>query len=134
MGRKKRFQIKHKQIMWVKYFIPSYIYAALIFTISSIPFAIAPVAGRFTDKYVHLMEYLIFGLLLARSFKNAKAVFFQSRFLILAIVIGGLYGLSDECHQIFVPRRYFELFDITIDVAGVGLGAFIYSMVCRKRM
>ncbi len=41
---------------------------------------------------------------------------------VLSIFIGGLYAVSDEIHQAFVPGRSCEVRDMLIDTTGVILG------------
>lgn len=47
------------------------------------------------------------------------------------------YGISDEIHQLFVPGRAFQLFDIAMDTAGAALAVLlvimIKSIIYRKR-
>ena len=51
--------------MWFKYYLPSYLYAGLIFTLSSYSLVAPPSLPTFSDKWIHFAEYTIFGLLLA---------------------------------------------------------------------
>ncbi len=43
-----------------------------------------------------------------------------------AILIGTLYGVSDEFHQSFVPGRESTIPDIVADAVGSCLGLFVY--------
>ena len=48
---------------------------------------------------------------------------------------GLIYAFSDEIHQIFVPGRTFQLFDILMDISGVTLGcigAMILMLIIKK--
>ncbi len=71
---------------WFKYYFPSYVYAIFIFILSSLPLEvpILPVVKYWSDELAHLGEYVIFGWLLARSFKNTVTPYFKRNFLILA--------------------------------------------------
>ena len=40
----------------------------------------------------------------------------------LPLCFGFLYALSDEIHQLFVPGRSFQFFDIFMDICGVTVG------------
>jgi hypothetical protein len=40
-------------------------------------------------------------------------------------VLSAGYALSDELHQRTVPGRYFDLWDLSADLAGIGLCSFI---------
>lgn len=114
---------------WVKYYLPSYLWALLIFIGSSITVVLPPVAGGMTDQLLHIAEFAVFGFLLARSFKNAQSPIFKREFIILAIIVSLLYGLSDEFHQTFVPNRGFEMLDLLADFIGGILGACIYKII-----
>jgi VanZ family protein len=110
----------------VKRWLPVVGYAALIFVGSSIPGdAINP---RLTihDKVIHATEYAVFAFLLARAF--------GARRWWLAIVLGALFGVSDEFHQTFTPHRSGnDLGDITADVVGSTIGAVAWMLLHRWR-
>jgi VanZ family protein len=50
-----------------------------------------------------------------------------------ATIIGVLYGISDEIHQLFVPGRYFSLQDILINSIGVILASTLYLYTINYR-
>jgi VanZ family protein len=54
--------------------------------------------------------------------------------MFLVLVFSALYGLSDEFHQLFVPRRQFDLKDLAADVAGgtIGLAVLWLSSAMRR--
>ena len=70
----------------------------------------------------HFCEYTVFGALLcyALGWRDPRWLFF-----VIAIVIGSLYGASDEVHQIFVPDRTADVMDWLVDTCGTALGAVI---------
>ena len=106
--------------------IPVVLYMALIFILSSLPGS-TPILQSLEkyvwDKLLHLLEYFVLGILLVR----ALALNFKYRSLehliFMVFVFGGLYGLSDEWHQSFVPLRDSNLYDWMADSTGVLLGA-----------
>jgi len=65
----------------------------------------------------HIMEYLILGTLTRRASSRAASSF----------AFAGLYGVSDEIHQMFVPMRFFSIDDIFANFAGAFLGVLIWS-------
>ena len=111
---------------FVRRWLPVVLYAALIFVGSSIPGnSINP---RFTlhDKIIHATEYAGFAFLLARAF--------GARRWWLAIVVGALYGVSDEFHQTFTPHRSGnDLGDMTADLVGSTIGAVTWMLLLRWR-
>jgi VanZ family protein len=94
--------------------LPVLAWAALIFTLSSIP-------GLGTDlglwdlvlrKLAHAGEYAILGALLLRALRHPP----------LSVALGIGYAISDEIHQHFVPERHGSPLDVAIDAVGVGIG------------
>jgi len=69
----------------------------------------------------------------ARFFKNVEARIFREYFLLSALVVGCLYGVSDEYHQIFAPHRGFEVLDLSADFLGSLLGVVTYARYVRNR-
>ena len=59
-------------------------------------------------------------LLISVAGKNKKGL------ILLVLLIGILYGISDEFHQSFVPGRAFTLLDIFVDSLGVLLAGVVY--------
>ncbi|MDP6685722.1 MAG: VanZ family protein [Candidatus Omnitrophota bacterium] len=114
-------------INFARYRIPFYVYAAVIFFISSLSNPIPEgITIPFFDKILHVCEYMVFGFLAARAFKNSPKRRLSENFYILAIAVSIVYGLSDEIHQFFIAGREFSVFDIIADGTGATLGAFIY--------
>ncbi len=107
--------------------MPLYLYAGLIFFMSSIPELLPRLPISNLDKILHLIEYAIFGLLAARAFKNSHRKSFVRNFKILAILAAIFYGISDEIHQYFVAIRQFSVADMVADGIGGVLGAFYYG-------
>ncbi|MBU0759362.1 MAG: VanZ family protein [Candidatus Omnitrophica bacterium] len=112
---------------FLKYWIPLYLYAALIFYLSGIPRPLPAIHIPFFDKIMHAGEYSIFGYLAARALKNSPRKTFAENFKALAILFSVLYGISDEFHQSFVSDRMASIFDVAADTVGGTLGAFIYG-------
>ncbi len=91
---------------------------ALIFTLSSIP-------GSTLDKiefpYAHPIAHsLLYGMLYYlcyRALSHHRIGRLNSDLsLVIAFLIVGAYGMSDEYHQSFVPGRSEELRDLLIDL------------------
>jgi len=112
---------------FLKYWVPLYIYAGIIFYFSSIPKPLPEIDIPFFDKALHICEYAVFGLLASRAFKNSPRKGFFENFKIMAILISILYGISDEFHQAFVAERHFSVFDMLADGIGGIIGVFVYG-------
>ena len=79
-------------------------------------------------EMMHLLEYLILGILIYNVLTNYKL---NNRFMI-SLMLAFIYATSDEVHQIFVPNRAFEYFDILMDFIGSIIGIFIIDKLKIK--
>jgi len=118
----------------LKYWVPLYLYAGLIFYLSSIPKPLPEVGIPFFDKVLHVFEYAVFGLLASRAFKHSPRKIFFENFVILAVSLSVLYGISDEFHQMFVSERQMSIFDVAADGIGGIVGTFIYSVKFQTKL
>lgn len=81
-------------------------------------------------KLAHATEYAVLGFLLTGSYADRSKK--RLRRTVVPMVLGCLYAVSDELHQLFVPGRSCELTDMLIDSSGVvagtlaGLCLFVY--------
>lgn len=114
---------------FVWYQLPAIFWLIMIFVLSSIPDLTGPdLQFELQDKFYHFLFYLIFGLLIGRAF------YFQSRYrvlkdkyLVIGIIFGVLYGVSDEVHQFYVPGRMMSSWDMLADGLGVIAGILIFQ-------
>ncbi|HKB19736.1 MAG TPA: VanZ family protein [Gaiellaceae bacterium] len=96
--------------------LPVIVWAAVIFTFSSIP-SLGTGLGTWDTilrKGAHMTEYAILGLLLARAIGRELPAF----------AIGILYAITDEVHQHFVRGRHASPVDVLIDTVGLAIGIF----------
>ena len=84
-----------------------------------------------TDKIVHVFEYSLLGILVARALLNTTPWTRRIVFLV-AIMVCFLYGLTDEYHQSFVPGRDSSIFDALADFFGANIGAGVYLLILSK--
>lgn len=105
--------------MW----LPVVLWAAVIFTLSSIPDLSTDLGGWDTvlRKLAHTAEYAILGALLLRALQRALPAF----------VAGVAYAITDETHQHFVTGRHGSPVDVTIDAVGVLAGIVALGFVRR---
>ncbi len=80
--------------------------------------ALPDIPGGFSDKTAHFTEYAVFGLLLARALAGPRWLSITLPFVLGAVAIAGLYGVSDEFHQLLVPGRDFDVKDMVADALG----------------
>jgi VanZ family protein len=83
-------------------------------------------------KAAHLSEYAILGLLAARAFSTSRHFRLRLRWFVASLVLIGIYALSDEYHQSFVPSRTASIYDSMIDIAG-GLTALVLLALWKTR-
>ena len=112
---------------FLKYWAPLCLYAGIIFYISSLSHPLPRISIPYFDKFLHIIEYSIFGILAARALKNSLSGVLNKNFIMFAILITVVYGASDEFHQIFVPFRACDVFDLTADFIGGTIGAIFYG-------
>jgi VanZ family protein len=114
--------------MTIKFFIPAFVWAAAIAVVSSIPdLGAPPVVGlTISDKLAHFTEYFILAGAVAFGFHRSG-----SRWPILwvTLLIGILFGASDEIHQAFVHGRSSEFLDLVADTIGSTAGAGAYLLL-----
>lgn len=110
--------------------LPTVVYMAAIFVISSIPSPALPVPPVLDDRTLHFAEYFGLGLLLmfsAAVFPASEAARFAG-----AAMVGVLYGASDEWHQSFVSQRDSSWSDLGFDVAGVLAALLLVYLLLRR--
>ena len=76
-------------------------------------------------KAAHLFEYAVLAILLQRGVGSEGGW--------RALLIGGIYALSDEFHQSFAPGRNAELLDLAFDILGVVSGLYVAKMVISPK-
>jgi VanZ family protein len=115
-----------KLVTWLWYWLPPLVLMAVIFYLSSsssLPQAQGEWLDALIKKIAHIAEYTLLFLLLVRAWRHSLAISWASmeRALWAAWLTTVAYGISDEVHQSFVPRRHATWYDVVIDVAVPGL-------------
>jgi VanZ family protein len=106
-------------------------YAALIIFVGSRPDLRSPVTFPMWDKFAHLGEYGVFGLLGHMAIARDGRVR-SSR--MLAVAVAGLcVGVLDETIQAYTPGRESSIYDLLADVAGVLLGITLARFIVSRR-
>ncbi len=76
-------------------------------------------------KIAHMTEYGILAFLVYGSFAEQQPFRWRLRQAIWCVGIVGLYSLTDELHQRYVPGRHASLVDCGIDVAGAAIAVIM---------
>jgi VanZ family protein len=98
--------------------LPVLVWAAVIFTFSSIP-SLSTGLGTWDTilrKGAHLTEYAVLGGLLYRALGREP----------LALAVGIAYAATDELHQYFVRGRHASPVDVAIDAVGIAVGMLLW--------
>jgi VanZ family protein len=116
---------------------PVWIHMGLIFILSSIPY-FGALPGNISDKTGHSVGYAVLGILLVRALAHGRASAVTLRTALLAVLLATAYGISDECHQWFVPGRSADMYDAIADaegaaVASLGVWAILKIASHRQR-
>jgi VanZ family protein len=115
------------------YGVPVLAYAGMIFLLSSVPKFPELLPSFFGfDKLVHFSEYYLFGCLILRWLLAERSRFVNRHAVFLTILIGTLYGISDEWQQSFVPGRDASFWDALFDGLAVVTAAVTYPWIIRK--
>lgn len=123
---------KTKHFFWFQF--PAIAWAAAIFIQSSLSDISAPELGfDMQDKVYHAIEYAILGFLLVRALRFQQNLFLQKHAGWLTFLIGSVYAISDEIHQMYVPGRMADASDAIADVVGVALVLITYFLIIRIR-
>jgi len=97
---------------------------ALIFAASSIP-NLTRLPGGISDKSGHSIGYAMLAGVLLRAFAGGRLRGVTWTRSVVAIVLATIYGVSDEFHQLFVPGRSADRYDVLADCIGATGGAAI---------
>jgi hypothetical protein len=113
--------------------LPVLAWAALIFTLSSIPDLGTGLGGwdLAMRKAAHLVEYAILGALLFRALSVAARPLPAASTVLWTWLIGATYAASDELHQHFVPGRQASAVDLIVDAVGVAVGVVAVRLAAR---
>lgn len=111
------------------YILP--ILAALaIFIASSFPgYEVPNMPIMLGDKIVHFAVYFVLGLSILISLVVDKNHWTNAKIIMMSIILGAIYGASDEFHQSFVPGRSVELLDWLADCLGVAFSSLFINQV-----
>ena len=105
--------------------LPVVVWAAVIFTLSSIP-SLGTGLGVWDTvlrKAGHMTEFAILGALLFRALGRELPAF----------AVGVAYAATDEVHQHFVEGRHASPLDVALDAIGVALGILLIRRLSQTR-
>jgi hypothetical protein len=109
---------------------PALLIMAVIFVASSIPRNEMPSFGLWdwvVKKGGHMLGYALLALAYLRGLTTNSGPRPTVRQMLLAVALAGLYALTDEFHQLFVPGRSAAALDVLIDTLGASLGVGVWE-------
>jgi len=111
---------------------PVILQMALIFVASSIP-NLGALPGGVSDKSGHSIGYAMLAGLLLRAFAGGRVRGITWTRGLLAILLATCYGATDEFHQLFVPGRSADRYDVVADFIGATLGVAVGGLASAAR-
>lgn len=76
-------------------------------------------------KTAHFTEYAILGILFYLNLRHHSGQKQSPKLFALAILFSALYACTDEFHQLFVPGRTGQPFDVLVDTLGATFGCLV---------
>lgn len=120
---------------FLKNWLPVFLWAGLIFYLSSVPnlnSGFAAFWDVFLRKLAHSGEFGILFLLVFRALRFGEGISFKKA-LLWSFAIAIFYAFSDEFHQYFVAERQAKMKDVLIDGLGIALlFLFLISIYLRQ--
>jgi VanZ family protein len=112
-----KFSSSHTQI----------VIATMVGTVHTTPAPVIGEVNHLVRKSAHFTEYAILATLTCFAASLTWPRF--ARVTILALIISGLFAISDETHQIFVPSRGPSARDVLLDTLGAATAVFLYRRI-----
>ena len=78
------------------------------------------------DWLTHGIAYLVLAVLICRGLAGGSRRPLTMAGAVLAVLLSGAYGVTDELHQSFVPGRDSSAADVAKDLGGALLGAIAF--------
>ena len=112
---------------------PLFLWAVIILALTSIPGKEMPEINLWNwDKLAHGGVYFILAVLLFRYLYFVRRVALKA-VPGPAILIGIVYGLLDELHQLFIPNRSCTWQDMLANTVGICLGVYLASRFYKNQ-
>lgn len=86
----------------------------------------------FVRKFAHYSIYTLGGILIYNYINTFKVT--PKRKIIISILIGVIYAITDELHQYFVAGRSAQILDVCIDSLGMITGNFTMNYLKKQKI
>lgn len=107
-------------------------WAAVIFVLSSIPNPPGPQGSEWRSIVGHLVEYSVLAFLAAKVLEIWRPGWGWPAVAACAWLFAVAYGITDEFHQSFVPRRHASVFDVMVDAIGALAGVTAWAWMAAR--
>ena len=112
------------------YALPFILLTAGIFIVSHQSKVDYPELGfEWQDKIYHALAYIVYGASIITMFTGIKDSMKKRTVIIFTLLIGILFGLSDELHQSYVPGRDASVEDWIADAIGIMLSISLINPI-----
>lgn len=102
----------------------------VIFLVSSISSFPTVSTGFDLSIIYHFGAFFMFTFFLTLTLTNKKL---DNKTILIVLLLSLIYSLSDEFHQLFVPGRFADVKDVTIDFVGSLCSVLIIKFIKRFR-
>jgi VanZ family protein len=111
---------------------PAIAWTLLIFYLSSLRTLPVPQVFHWQDKVEHAGAFFILCFFIRRAFFHQAAFpLVKENAMTLAVLVSSFYGVLDEIHQLYVPGRSFDYWDMAADATGAGVCALAFFVLRR---
>ena len=108
-------------------------WAGVLYYLSAQPGTDTPQLFMHQDKIMHFVAFGLLGFLIMGAIR-ARGDTHRNWQVWIIVLLVGLYGITDEIHQSFVPGRDASIYDVAADMTGGVLGAWaMYFLVKQVR-
>lgn len=115
--------------MKLKYFLPAFIWALFILTISLVPASKIPSFSilqlKFADKIIHFVMYFVFAALISFGFYLQIQSSIKKNYFISFIIPFFFASLTEIMQLLLIRSRSGDFYDMLANFAGIFSGIFV---------
>lgn len=112
--------------------LPSLIFMASIVYLSN-QSQVPPILNQLfsSDKLLHFCGYFVLGLSIQFAYASNFSGWTNRKSTLISFLTGSIFGLTDEIHQLYIPGRSCDIFDLAVDMLAVGLSLILFNVIKR---
>lgn len=121
--------------LFLRFWLPVIVWMGLIFVLSdqpTLPHGPTRLFDLLMKKLGHVTEFAVLAVVIHRAWTQGGI---RPASPVLAWLLSVAYALSDEYHQVYVPGRHGNPWDVAVDAFGavIGLALFAWWRAHRRR-